>query len=72
VREGQVSEYNFAFKKIQDENYIRLLPANRHWARFKFIIAFVDRRLLNYYSFLKSSPLHQPFKIAILSKESHT
>jgi hypothetical protein len=38
---------------MQDKNYIRLLPANRYWARFKFITAFVDRRkLLNSHFFL--------------------
>jgi hypothetical protein len=59
---------------MQDENYIRLLPANRHWARFKFIIAFVDRRRLrnSYFFFFKSSPLSQRFPIAILDKENNT
>jgi hypothetical protein len=37
---------------------IRLLAANRHWERLKFIIAFVDRRLSNAYCFFIKSTLY--------------
>jgi hypothetical protein len=37
---------NFTFRKIQDENYIRLLPANRHWERLKYITAFKEDAIL--------------------------
>jgi hypothetical protein len=57
----------YTFKKIQDENYILLLPANRHWERFKFIIAFVDRRRQQFLLFLFKSKL---LAIAILVKEN--